>query len=67
MAEELKANEMSNKDWEIALANWLKSYTWIQEDGSVDVRKPRVRPHGLPIDYRELSCPEGCLEVEEDD
>jgi len=37
----------------VAIDEWLKSYTWIQEDGSIDPSRPRARPEGLEIDPRE--------------
>ena len=37
----------------IAIDEWLKSYTWIQEDGTIDPSRPRIRPEGLEVDPRE--------------
>lgn len=37
-----------------AKQRWLEKYTWIQEDGTIDFSRPRVRPEGLEIDEREL-------------
>jgi hypothetical protein len=33
---------------------WLQAYTWIQLDGTIDFRAPRIRPQGLPIAPAEI-------------
>lgn len=34
--------------------HWLRSYTWVQENGQIDYSKPRIRPKGLPVHLSEL-------------
>lgn len=42
-----------DKHIEKALNEWLKRYTWIQEDGSLDYFRPRQRKEGQEVDDRE--------------
>lgn len=44
---------MNLKERKSAHDHWLKYYTWIQLDGSVNYSYPRVRPKGLPIHEKE--------------
>jgi hypothetical protein len=37
------------------LQQWLEHYTWVQEDGTVNFSRPRLRPSGLPVDAREIA------------
>jgi hypothetical protein len=37
-----------------ARQQWLRSYTWVQENGAIDYTKPRMRPEGLPVHQAEL-------------
>ena len=51
------AEEPESTGSELALKEWLKDYTWIQEDGSIQFGNPRERPEKLAVDPREFSVP----------
>lgn len=39
---------------EAAHIDWLRRYTWVQPDGSLDYHRPRLRPECQRVDWREL-------------
>ena len=47
------ADPPSKADGE-ALKQWLWSYTWVQSDGAINYKRPRMRPKGLPVHPAEL-------------
>ena len=52
--DEIRLGDPPNKTAPKALEQWLRSYTWVQEDGSIHYTKPRIRPEGLPVHQAEL-------------
>ena len=51
---EIELSDPPPHNEEVGRKQWLRSYTWVQNNGTIDYTKPRMRPEGLPVHPAEL-------------